>query len=338
MKTKREVAVLGAGSWGTALAYHLARAGQNVRLWSRDHEILQGIAQRRANPKHLSDIPFDYAVHASSELGAILRDVGVVVVAVPSAAVREVAVAAAPLIPAGAIVISTSKGLEQGSLRPMSEVLVSTLNGRNPVAVLSGPSFAREVMEGRPTAVTVAAKELEVARDAAAVFHYENFRVYTSSDVVGVELGGVVKNVIALACGIVDGVAMGANARAALITRGLNEMQRLVVAVGGEAMTVAGLSGLGDLLLTATGDLSRNRQVGLRLGRGEKLEEVIAALGEVAEGVRATANVLELARRHKVPVPITEQVNRMLQGECSAHDAAYALLSRTPGTEIKLAQ
>ncbi len=306
-KNSHRIAVLGAGAWGSALASHLEKAGNKVILWDKDEPNLEEIIKR-------------------SEL---------VVFAVPSHAMREVSQLSKAYISPELLVVSVAKGLEQKTTKTMSEVLCEELGHPERITVLSGPSFAKEVKEGLPTAVTIAGETEEAARKAASYFHFDNFRVYTSIDVVGVELGGVLKNIIALAVGIVDGVGMGHNARAALITRGLAEMQRLVIKLGGQPLTVTGLSVLGDLLLTSTGDLSRNRQVGLRLGKGEKLEDILKSLGQVAEGVTATAVALELAKKHSISVPIITEVDKVLSGKSSIDDAVKSLLNREPKAETK---
>ncbi|MFN8390434.1 MAG: NAD(P)H-dependent glycerol-3-phosphate dehydrogenase [Bdellovibrionota bacterium] len=330
---QKTVAVLGAGSWGTALAHHLARVGHRTILWGRDPELLRVIGAEHRNPRYFPDLPLSPEITVEADILKAVRDADAVVFAVPSGVLHEVLKNAKPNLRADAILVSTAKGLEDQTLQPMSAVLRGELGDHAQIAVLSGPSFAREVILGLPTAVTIAARSLETASAAAAFFHIDYFRVYTSRDVVGVEFGGIVKNVIALACGVVEGVGMGANARAALITRGLLEMQRITLALGGEAVTVTGLSGLGDLLLTATGDLSRNRQVGLRLGKGEKLTDIVSHLGQVAEAVRVTPKVAELARRHNVKAPIIEEVDRILSGQSSAAESVRKLLSRAPVLE-----
>ena len=348
------VAVLGSGSWGTALAHHLARVGHQVTLWGRDFGVLDAIAHGKPNPRYLSGVALHPSLKTEADLPKALEGVEAIVIAVPSDAVRNIAQqffqqqcfhglteqrrtqqeqpAAKELL-----IVSTSKGVEQQSLAPMSQVLEEELQKAPGVeariAVLSGPSFALEVAQGKPTAVTAASKHERVAEQVAELFHYDNFRIYTSTDVAGVEFGGVYKNIIAIAAGVVDGLEMGANARAALITRGLAEMQRIVVQLGGKPTTVMGLSGLGDLLLTATGDLSRNRQVGLRLAHGEKLEDILRTLGAVAEGVKSTFNVRELVHRLQVSAPITEEVAKLLEGKRSAKESAGALLSRARKSE-----
>jgi glycerol-3-phosphate dehydrogenase (NAD(P)+) len=305
-------AVVGAGSWGTALANLLAAKGWRVRLWARDPALADAMGRERRNPRYLAEFPLAEGVEPTSDLAQAVGGAGLVVSSTPSHAVREVMVRAAPHLDAAAIVVSTSKGVENDSLKRMTEVLAEVLGEDRRLAVLSGPSFAAEVSRGVPTAVTVASRNDAVAEAARDAFAAPHFRVYTSTDVVGVELGGAVKNVIAIATGIVDGLAYGDNARAALVTRGLAEISRLGTALGGERLTFMGLAGLGDLVLTCTGDLSRNRAVGLRLGRGESLEEILADMTMVAEGVRTTRSVRDLAARADVQMPITEEVHEIL--------------------------
>jgi glycerol-3-phosphate dehydrogenase (NAD(P)+) len=258
----------------------------------------------------------------------------VLVMAVPSSAYREICCEIKPVVGPDVQIVSTAKGFEDGTLLRMTQVVADELGAIERVAVLSGPSFAKEVLSGLPTAIVMAASKQEVADSLSPVFHFANMRVYASDDPVGVEAGGAVKNVIALAAGIVDGAGMGSNARAALMTRGLAELQRLVIALGGQPLTVSGLSGLGDLLLTATGDLSRNRQVGLRLGQGESLKSALEAVGQVVEGVVAASKVKALGDRLRVELPITEQVNSVLNGEVSVADAVKNLLSRRRKAEF----
>jgi len=327
------VVVLGSGSWGTAQAHHLRRAGMDVTLWGRDAEALSAVQAGR-HPRFFGDFPLAAGIRSEPDLARAVRDKAAVVVALPSTAVREVARAARAAVSEEALVVSTTKGLELETLLRMSEVLAEEWGRLERITVLSGPSFALEVLQGLPTAVTAAGPTLAAARRASHLYHHGAVRIYTSTDLVGVELGGVLKNVIALAAGVTDGFGMGHNARAALLTRGLAEIRRLVVALGGQAATVTGLSGLGDLLLTATGDLSRNRQVGLRLGRGESLEQILADLGQVAEGVLTARSGLELARSHQVEVPLIEETHRILQGEHSVAEAVRHLLARAPKTEM----
>ena len=323
-------AVVGAGSWGTALAGLLAANGHPVRLWARDPALAEAMRASRHNPRYLTSLPLPDAVEPTAELAGALAGALLVVSVVPSHAVRETMAAAAPHLAAGAVVVSASKGIENGTLMRMTEVLAEALPaaGGGRLAVLSGPSFADEVARGLPTAVTVASAEPDTAERVREAFATPRFRVYTSTDVVGVELGGALKNVIAIATGIADGLGSGTSARAALITRGLAEISRLGTALGGEQLTFMGLAGLGDLVLTCTGDLSRNRTVGLRLGRGETLAEIQADMRMVAEGIRTTRSARALARRAGVEMPITEQVHEMLYDSKSPQVVVEELMTR----------
>jgi glycerol-3-phosphate dehydrogenase (NAD(P)+) len=327
------VAVLGTGSWGTALAHHLASSKRVVRLWGVEREVISEIAESGRNSRYFPNETVSSLIHPTSDFDDAVRDVSLVVLAVPSFAMREVGKRLAPKVEKGTLIVSVAKGLEENSSKTMTEVLAEELGAAERIAALSGPSFALEVLRGLPTAVTVAATSAATAREVARYFHHGAFRVYTSSDVKGVQLGGAVKNVIALAVGVVDGVGMGANARAALITRGLAEMQRFILALGGESATVMGLSGLGDLLLTSTGDLSRNRRVGLRLGKGEELKTILKDIKQVAEGVETTHKVLALAERLGVQMPIVEVVSRLLSGSATPQECVKALLARAPKSE-----
>lgn len=308
------VGVVGAGSWGTALAIQLARSGDRVRLWDHRGERAARMQAERENARYLPGIPLADNIAVSGELGFALEDAALVVSVIPSQAVRAAMQDIAPLIPAGATVLCASKGIEQGTLMTMDEVLRAVLpphlHGR--LCFLAGPSFAREVALGLPTAVVVASTNTAAADLAAEALHGGPFRAYHTDDIVGAELGGSLKNIIAIACGVADGMDMGLNARAALITRGLAEITRLAVHRGGNPLTLAGLAGMGDLVLTATGDLSRNRRVGLGLGRGQTLDAILEDLGQVAEGVVTTRSALALARREGVEMPITEQMHAML--------------------------
>ncbi len=307
-------AVVGGGSWGTALANLLADNGHTVRLWVRDPGLAAALARERQNGQYLPGVHLADGVAPTCDLAAAVCDAAFVVSAVPSHAVREVMGRAGGCMDDAVLVISTSKGIENETLARMTEVLAEVLPAADSarVAVLSGPSFAVEVARGHPTAVTAAAGDPSIAERVRELFANPRFRVYTSTDVVGVELGGAVKNIVAIAVGICDALRYGHNARAALITRGLAEIARLGEALGGEPMTFMGLTGLGDLVLTCTTDLSRNRTVGLRIGRGETLAEIRSDMRMVAEGVRTTRSVRDLARRHDIEIPITEEVHAML--------------------------
>ncbi len=325
---KSNITVLGAGSWGTALAHHLTVAGHEVLLWGKEDAVLEDIQHRGKNTKYFGEIPFRARIATTNNLLAAVSRADVLVFAVPSDAIRQVARDGKQELASEALLVSAAKGLEVQSLSRVSEVLESECGGKERIGVLSGPSFAREVLLGLPTAVTAASSNLETAKRIAALFHFDYLRVYTSDDLVGVELGGVIKNVIALATGVIDGLELGNNGRAAIITRGLVEMQRLATALGAKPQTLMGLSGLGDLILTATGDLSRNRRVGIRLGRGENLNDIVRDIGQVAEGVTSAKTLSELAERHHVEVPIITEVSRFVSGESSAAQSISKLLSR----------
>jgi glycerol-3-phosphate dehydrogenase (NAD(P)+) len=322
------VAVLGAGSWGTALAALLARNGHHVCLWGRDAAQLRDIAERHENVLYLPGLALPASLRASADLATALRDADWVLVAVPSHAFAQTLQAMAPLRPRSAGVAWATKGFEPGSGRFLHEVAAQTLGPDVPLAVITGPSFAKEVAQGLPTAVTVHSDDDAFATQVAEHLHGPTFRAYTGNDVLGAELGGAMKNVLAVATGVADGMALGLNARAGLITRGLNEMLRLNVALGGRAETLMGLAGLGDLVLTCTGDLSRNRRLGLALGRGQALREAVAAIGQVVESVQTADEVMRLAERHGIELPISALVQRMLHEEITPHEGLKLLLSR----------
>jgi glycerol-3-phosphate dehydrogenase (NAD(P)+) len=324
------VTILGAGSWGTALAIHLARLEHEVALWARNDEFARKLAADRENRVYLPDARFPPHLRPTGSLADACTGTDMVVVVCPSAGVRAMAEAMRPLLRPRAVVVSASKGVEGDTRMTMSAVLEDALGDqhRGRVAVLSGPSFAKEVAANMPTVVTAAARDVSVAEQVQRVFSGATFRVYTSTDVVGVEIGGAVKNVIAVAAGVSDGLGFGHNTRAALITRGLREITRLATRLGGDPQTLAGLSGMGDLVLTCTGDLSRNRTVGLRLGRGEKLADIVASMKEVAEGVRNTASVRDLARSVDVEMPIAEQMYQLIYEGKPPRQAVIDLMTR----------
>jgi glycerol-3-phosphate dehydrogenase (NAD(P)+) len=322
------VAVLGAGSWGTALAVHLGRIGHGVALWARGEPRAAGLAAARVNADYLPSVLLPEAVRPTASLRHALSGADWVVFAVPSHAMREVARQALPALRRGAVLVSAVKGLEAGSHARMSQVLQQETGGRFPIVVLSGPSFAAEVAAGLPTAILAASADLAVATAVQERFRGPSFRLYASQDVTGVEIGGALKNVIAIAAGVVEGTGLGHNAMAALITRGLAEISRLACAEGGSRETLAGLSGLGDLVLTCTGDLSRNRRVGIELGQGRPLPEILADLGMVAEGVRTTGAALALGERHGIELPITAQMAAVLGGGRTPREAVDVLMVR----------
>jgi glycerol-3-phosphate dehydrogenase (NAD(P)+) len=325
MKT---TAVLGAGSWGTALAIHLARAGHAVQLWARDPDYVQEMHAARANARYLPGFPLCDGIDVTASLADALSGARFVIVAVPSHGLRAVVRRAATHLEAGAIIVSATKGLEVDTLQRMSQVIEAETDGCCRTVVLSGPSFAAEVARGLPTAVLAASADGDAAEAVQQHFRGRGLRLYVNHDVAGVEIGGALKNVIAIAAGCVEGLELGHNALAALITRGLAEMSRLAIAEGGRRETLAGLSGLGDLVLTCTGDLSRNRRVGIELGRGRPLDEILAATRMVAEGVRTTRAALALGARHGLELPIAAQMQEVLDGRCPPLSAVEALMLR----------
>lgn len=333
----RTVAVLGAGSWGTALAVHLSRVGHRVRLWARDPALAVDIATRRANAVYLPDISLPDPVWVTDSLESALQDTEVVVSAIPTHGCRTVMRAAVPHLSPRATIVSATKGLEGETLLRMSEVIAQELGATHPVVVLSGPSFAIEVAQQLPTAVLAASADAEATELVQAEFRGPYFRLYGSSDVVGVEISGALKNVIAIAAGVVEGLGLGHNALAALITRGLAEITRLACAAGGQRETTAGLSGLGDLVLTCTGTLSRNRHVGFELARGRKLVDILAGMKMVAEGVKTTGAALALGERHGVELPIAAQMAAVLDERSDVRSAVEALMLRRQKAESETA-
>jgi len=333
------VAIIGGGAWGTGLAIVLGRKGTHrVRLWAHEPDVCDSITRTRINEKFLPGRPVPESVTASNDLPATLRDATIVVSVMPSQHCRALFEQMRPLLDPQTIIVSATKGLEENSLQRMTEVITQVLKREDgtvpPIGALSGPSFAQEVARGDPTAITIASSNAELLRTVQQEFSDPSFRIYTNSDVVGVELGGALKNTIAIAAGICDGLGFGHNSAAALITRGLAEMTRLVVACGGRPETMAGLAGLGDLVLTCTGGLSRNRSVGVELGRGKKLPEIISGMHDmVAEGVFTTSAAVGLAHARGVEMPITEQMHAILHAGKSPREAIQQLMSRTGKSE-----
>ncbi len=322
------VAVLGAGSWGTALAMVLARNGHQVRLWGRDAGQLSQMRAVQCNSIYLSGFSFPPGLCPCDDLGEALVDAQLVLLAIPSHGFASCLGQLGEFINPQAGLIWATKGFEPDSARLLDALVVAQFGTGIRRAVLSGPSFAKEVAAEFPTAVTLAASSTDYARELAGVFHGASFRVYTSDDMIGVQVGGAVKNVLAIAAGIADGLEYGANTRAALITRGLAELSRLGVAMGGEPRTFMGLAGLGDLLLTCTDDQSRNRRFGFALARGESPHDAMMRLGQVVEGYRNTREVMILAKRHDVEMPIARQVQQVLYEGLAPRDGVQALLSR----------
>ena len=334
-----EISIIGGGAWGTGLAIVLGRKGTHrVRLWAHEADVCQSIMQARINQKFLPGRRIPDSVSASNDLAATLEGAQIVVSVMPSQHCRVLFDRMRPLIQPQSLIVSATKGLEEDSLQRMTEVITQVLtreDGSAPaVGALSGPSFAQEVARGDPTAITIASKDAALLRTVQQEFSDSSFRIYTNHDVIGVELGGALKNIVAIAAGISDGLGFGHNSVAALITRGLAEMTRLVVACGGRAETMAGLAGLGDLVLTCTGGLSRNRSVGVELGRGRKLPDIIAGMhGMVAEGVFTTTAAVGLAHARGVEMPITEQMHAILNHGKPPGEAIQQLMARRGRSE-----
>jgi len=325
------VAVIGGGSWGTTLASMCARHGP-ATLWALEDEVVAEINERHANSLYLSGFELPVALRATRSFPAAMDGAEVVVMAVPSKHFRGVLEQAAPSVPRGAPIVSVAKGFEPRTLLRMTQV-IAELVPESPRAALSGPNLSREVMAGQAAGAVVACRDLAVAERLQEAFNCGLYRVYTSRDVIGVEAAAALKNVIAIAAGMADGVGVGDNTRALVITRGLSELTRLGVAMGGEPSTFAGLAGLGDLLATCISPLSRNRYVGEQLGKGRKLDEVVAEMHMVAEGVHTCGVVLELARRHGVEMPICREIDRVLHGGATALEAYRGLVRHPPGSE-----
>ena len=324
----KRVAVIGAGSWGTALALVAARNGHEVTLWAREPEIARAIESASRNPFYLSDFELPRNVHATTSIENALDGCDFALVVVPSHAMRDVVRGMQPHFDPSLVLVSATKGVENESLMRMDQVISEVLEFNPRFVALSGPSFAREVATGDPTAIVAASRDLEWSGMIQRELSSNVFRVYTNTDVIGVELGGAVKNVVAIGAGVVRGLGLGTNAVAAIITRGLAEMTRLAVAQGARVETMAGLAGLGDLVLTCTGELSRNRRVGLELGKGRKLAEILAEMREVAEGVKTTRSIYELGRRLKIEMPITSSIYALLYEDKPAAEAANDLMGR----------
>ena len=321
------IAVLGAGSWGTTLADLLARKGNRVRLWAYEPEVVDAVNRQHENPLFLPGVPLSAALVADADAREAVQGAEVIVSAPPSHALRAVLGRVRGAVRPGTLVVSATKGIETDTLELMSAVITESLPDAR-VAAISGPSFAAEVCQGQPTAVVAAAHEAGTARDAQQVFATPTFRVYSNHDVTGVELAGALKNVIAIAAGILDGLGLGHNPRAALLTRGLAEITRLGVAMGADPLTFAGLAGMGDLVLTATGGLSRNRALGVALAKGESFEAYRAAHRSVAEGANASLAGAALGARHGVELPITEQVCDVLFRGKPAREGVAELMTR----------
>lgn len=326
------VAVIGAGSWGTTVAA-LAAENTSTVLWSRRHELALSIESDHLNADYLPGFPLPESLRSTSSLRDAVGSADVLVMAVPSHGYRDVAADAAQYLRPWVPVVSLAKGIERSSLKRMSEVTAEEMPG-HPVAVLTGPNLAKEILSGQPAASVVAINDETIAQELQRIFSRPSLRIYTNPDVVGCEVGGVVKNIIAIAAGMAEGMGFGDNTRATIITRGLAEMTRLGVALGGNAVTFAGLAGIGDLIATCSSKQSRNNTVGLQLGQGMKIKDILASMNMVAEGVKSSPPVLDLARRYGVEMPITEQVVAVCHKGRSARDALAALMQRSTKSEI----
>jgi glycerol-3-phosphate dehydrogenase (NAD(P)+) len=324
--------VVGAGAWGTAIANLLSGNGHNIMLWARESDVVSSINTRHENVRFLKGHALHEELRASASLGEVLSGRELVVFATPAQAFREVARRSVGSLAPAALVVLASKGIEENTLALMSDVAAAELPG-HPLVVISGPNFAHEVASGCPTASVVASLSPEAARTAQTTFNGKTFRTYTHSDVIGVEVGGALKNVIAVASGVSDGLGLGNNARAALVTRGLAEMSRLGIALGADAATFAGLAGIGDLVVTSMGSLSRNRSVGFEIAKGKTLDEILRERETVAEGVVTTRSARALARREGVEMPIVDAVYRVLFDGESPRDVIAELMARAPRAE-----
>lgn len=330
-----QLTILGAGSYGTALAMVLAPRYERLILWSFEQELAEQMQAHRENRKYLEGFRLPPNVRVVSRLADALEAADVVLGAVPSMHVRSVFSQALPYLPPGAPIVSATKGVERGTSLRMSEVIAAVTRPKFParIAVLSGPSFAKELARGEPTLVAASAVDGALAARVQQEFTGPTFRIYTNTDPIGTELGGALKNVIAIAAGVSSGLGLGSNAMAGLLTRGLAELTRLAVSLGAQAATLSGLAGLGDLILTCTGELSRNRRVGLELARGRTLAEIQEGMHMVAEGVENTYSAVELARRQRVSMPIAETMHAIFEQGKSPHDALRELMEREPGAE-----
>ena len=331
------LSVFGGGSWGTAVAHQMARRGHDVLMWARESEVAEGVNSQHRNPLFMSDLDLDPGLRAVDDLTAAAEHSNTWIWVVPVQFSRAVMNDLKPATSGDVVVVSASKGIETGTLRRMDEVAEEALGvGSQRFGCLSGPTFAREVILGDPSAAVLAFRDLELAASLQEEFSDHRLRCYAGTDLIGVELAGALKNVIAIAAGIVDGLGLGFNTQAALMTRGLHEITRLGVALGAEAETFRGLAGMGDLVLTCTGGLSRNRTLGQRLGRGENLEEILGSQREVVEGVRTTPAAAKLAQDHGVVMPITDAMTRLLIGDVDPKTALRELMTRELRVEAEL--
>lgn len=327
---KSTIAIIGAGGWGTALAASMARRGKEVRLWAYEPYLVETIIATRENPLYLPSIRIPESVSVSNSMRDVLADAGIVIIATPSHVYREIFTRILPLVSADMLFVSAAKGIENDTLMRMSEVLTDVAKPRfvPQVAAISGPTFAPEVARGEPTALVVASPDKRLRLLLQGELSGPRFRLYTNSDLIGVEIAAAVKNIIAIAAGVVDGLGLGSNATAALVTRGLAEITRLALACGGKRETLSGLAGLGDLVLTSYGQLSRNRRVGIALGQGQNIQEILSNTRTVAEGVKTTKSAVALARKLDIEMPIAEKMHWVLYEGGKPQDAIHDLMER----------
>lgn len=333
----RKVTVIGAGSFGTALAIVLARAGNTVNLWARESEIAYGINNQHRNPSYISDVTLPDSIECFTELSGCVPGRDLIVFATPSHAMREVAEKVKPHLTGNEMIVSVAKGIENDTFMTMSQVLSEVLEGtivEDHIGVLSGPSHAEEVSKFRPTTVVATSFSKRTAKIIQETFMTAMFRIYLNYDIVGVEVGGAVKNIMAIAAGIVDGASLGDNAKAALITRGLHEMKRLGMQLGASQDTFSGLAGMGDLVVTCTSEHSRNRFVGYNIGQGQKLDDIVSKMNMVAEGIKTTKSVFDWSNKLKIEMPITGAVHKVLFENEDPKDMLYDLMTRNPKEEI----
>ncbi|MCW9706943.1 NAD(P)H-dependent glycerol-3-phosphate dehydrogenase [Fodinibius salsisoli] len=333
----KKITVVGAGSFGTALSVVLARAGNDVQLWARESEVAYGINKRHRNPAYISDVTLPDSISCDTDPKKCFDDPEMVIFATPSHVMREVASNIKTFLNGNEIVVSVAKGIENKTFKTMSQVLAEVLEGKimdDQIGVISGPSHAEEVSKFKPTTVVASSYSNHTARVIQETFLTPMFRVYLNYDIIGVEIGGAVKNIMAIAAGVIDGAALGDNAKAALMTRGLHEMKRLGMKLGGSQDTFSGLSGMGDLVVTCTSEHSRNRFVGYNIGRGKKLDDIISQMNMVAEGVKTTRSVLEWSKQLNVEMPITAAVYNVLFEDEDPKDMLYELMTRNPKEEI----
>lgn len=335
----KKIAIIGAGSFGTAIAVVLGQSGYPITIWAREKEVVEGINQNGINPEYISDVELPKTIRASHTLGETIKSAEMVVFATPSHALREVAYKSRDYFTGEEIIVSVAKGIEQNTLLTPSQILVDVLEGvvlEDQIGILTGPTHAEEVSNFKPTAITASAYSKRVARIIQETFMTPMFRVYLNHDILGAEIGGALKNIMAIAAGIVDGAQLGDNAKAALMTRGLHEMKRMGSALGASQDTFSGLTGMGDLIVTCTSEHSRNRYVGYNIGRGLSLDEITSGMNMIAEGVKTTKSVSQWSRRNNVEMPITEAVYKVLFENMDPKDAVNELMTRNAKEEIMI--